>query len=223
MTLREYLRTIDKNNCPQDCEFIKSKENIGIALVPPPDEILGILISRDPTVRWLKKYRNIMEASEEEFIVRTKLFETAIPDLLKNRIEKFMGERIDENDKKRLFDIMFQKVYWTHLHKCFTDASGKESLKFQIENANKCADHWLEEELNFAIGNKTKFLIALGKEVQSWVRKWKENEGRDKNMKIINLLHPSGQNNRIWHRSAIKEIKETDGAIKELIEQCKGD
>ena len=164
-----------------------------------------------------------MGAEEEESIVRTKLFKTAIPDLLKNRIEKFMGEEIDENDKKLLFDIIFQKLYWTHLHKCFTDASGKESSKFKIENANKCADHWLKEELNFTIGNKTKFLIALGREVQSWVRKWKENEGRDKNIRIIDLLHPSGQNNRIWHRSALEEIKKTEEAIKELIERCKGD
>ena len=218
MTLREYFNTVNKNRCPPDCEF-KSKENIEPALVPPPsNEIFGILISRDPTVRWLDKYRDIMGAEEEESIVRTKLFKTAIPDLLKNRIKKFMGEEIDENDKKLLFDIIFQKVYWTHLHKCFTDASGKEPSKFKIGNANKCADHWLKEELNFTIGNKTKFLIALGREVQSWVRKWKENEGRDKNIRIIDLLHPSGQNNRIWHRSALEEIKKTEEAIKALIE-----
>lgn len=221
MDLKGCLEKIDKSDCPDDCTF-KYKREIKIALVPPPDEILGVIISRDPTTRWYSTYTDIKKNYEEE-TVRTKLFETAIPNSLKNQIEFFMKESIDKNNLDCLFDTLFQKVYWTHLHKCFTDASGKQSLKFNIETANQCADKWLKEELFYAIGNKTKFLIVLGKEAQSWVKKWKDKEGKDQNIKVINLLHPSGQNNRIWRRSAIKEIEQTENAIREWIELCRRD
>lgn len=59
MTLREYLKTINKDCCPQNCKFIKYKEDIPIARIPPPsNEILGILISRDPTVKWMEEYKD---------------------------------------------------------------------------------------------------------------------------------------------------------------------
>jgi len=96
-------------------------------------------------------------------------------------------------------------------------------LKFDDKNANQCANKWLNEELFYAIGNNTKFLIVLGKDAQSWVKKWKETDGRNQNIKIINLLHPSPQNNRIWRRSATKEIEQTENAIKKWIEICRRD
>ena len=47
-----------------------------------------------------------------------------------------------------------------------------------------------------------------------------------KGIEIINLPHPSGQNNRIWYRSKKdkyeKKIEETDREIRKLIELCKG-
>ena len=52
-----------------------------------------------------------------KFDVRTKLDE--------DRVLQFMGDRINDNDKQCLFDTTFQKVYWTHLHKCFTDAQNE--------------------------------------------------------------------------------------------------
>ena len=221
MDLKGYFEKIDKSDCPDDCTF-KYKREIEIALVPPPDEILGVIISRDPTIGWYSKYTDIKKNYEEE-TVRTKLFETAIPNSLKNQIEFFMKESLDKNSLDCLFDTLFQKVYWTHLHKCFTDSTGKQSLKFDVKNANQCANKWLKEELFYAIGNKTKFLIVLGKEAQSWVKKWKETDGRNQNIKVINLLHPSPQNNRIWRRSAMKEIEQTENAIKEWIEICRRD
>lgn len=220
MNLKEYLETINKNNCPKDCNLKGGK--IEPAWVPPPDEILGILISRDPTIRWYNIYTTVKNKYKKD-TARIELFKTAIPNSLKRQIEFFMNERIDKKDMNCLFDTLFQKVYWTHLHKCSTDTSGKHSLRFKVENANRCADKWLEEELHYAIGNETKFLIVLGKEAQNWVRKWRRNKGRGQHIKVINLLHPSGQNNRIWRRSAIKEIEQTEKAIREWIELCKKD
>lgn len=225
ITLREYFKIINKNNCPRDCEFNKKDKEIPIeiALVPPPsNEILGILISRDPTVKWMKKYNDIKKECEEESTVRAELFKTAIPESLENRIEKFMGEKISENDKKRLFDIISQKVYWTHLHKCFTDAS-KKLLKFEPKNGKICANRWLVEELRIVIdNNKIKFIIALGNDVQKWVKEWREkNKDKCEGVEIIELLHTSGQNILIWNRTAVEKIKETEEQINKLVNLCR--
>jgi hypothetical protein len=216
MTLREYFRTINKSNCPQNCEF-KSKD-IEPALVPPPsNEILGVIVSRDPTVDWLYKYLK----SENDVNTRRKmLFASAIPLSLMTKVAIFMrGDKNFKNNEKCLFDVIFHKVYWTHLHKCFTDT---KNAPFKRRNANKCADKWLQGELDLVINNKTKFIIALGNPVKKWVKKWKENEGRDKNIKIINLPHPSGQNNRIWYGFK-KDKYGIKKKTRDLIKLCRGD
>jgi hypothetical protein len=218
MTLREYLMTINKNDCPPDCEF-KSKKNIGIAWVPPPsNKILGVIVSRDPTIDWLYSY---LSSEDEENTRRKILFASAIPLSLMTKVAIFMrGDRNFKNNEKCLFDVIFHKIYWTHLHKCFTET---KNAPFKGGNATKCADEWLKGELDLVINNKTKFIIALGNHVQRWVKKWKENEGRDRNIKIINLPHPSGQNNRIWYCSKKDEYSELKREIRNLVKLCKGD
>jgi len=212
--LNEYLEEIKKNNCPQDCEF-KLKEGIEIAKIPPPNEILGIIISRDPTLNWLEKHYR------EEKGNRKKLFESAIPSLLIKRIKEFMDDRFKENAISYLSRLIYQNVYWTHLHKCFTDKSSRRSIKFKNKNANVCAAKWLVRELNIAVNDKTKFIIALGNDVQKWVRRWGE-ENRDtcNNIEIINLLHTSGQNNIIWKRTAITMIEKLGNEITKLADLC---
>lgn len=217
-TLKEYLETINKNDCPEECEF-ESKKEIEIALVPPPKEILGIIISRDPTVDWWFFYKYLKTYPQED-IRRKMLFSSAIPLSLINKVLIFMKEKIKENDEKNLFDLIFNKVYWTHLHKCFTDAT-KDPLKFKSKNAKKCADRWIVNELNIALNMNTKFIIALGNNVQKWLKKWKEENKINEAVKIINLPHPSGQNNPIWYRSEKKKyedkIEKTEKQVRELI------
>lgn len=216
MTLREYFRTINKNNCPQNCEF-KSKD-IEPALVPPPDEILGIVVSQDPTILWSHFYKYSKNEYREDNR-RKMLFASAIPYSLFNKIIEFMDGQITDEDESSLFDMMFQKVYWTHLHKCFTDGSEKKSLKFKPTNAKQCADWWLKKELGHVISNKTRFIIALGKPVHDWIEKnW--NQRKNKGIKIINLPHPSGRNNRIWYCSK-KDKYRIKKKIKTLVELCK--
>ncbi|MCK4403603.1 MAG: hypothetical protein KAW02_00810 [candidate division Zixibacteria bacterium] len=210
MDFKGYFNTINKNGCPSDCVL---KKNGKIALIPPPDEILGIMISRDPTVRWLPQYEKY-EGNRE------KLFETeAIPKLLIRRIAGFMKNYLTENDKEGLYATISQKTYWTHLHKCFTGAPKKGFTEFKHANAIKCADQWLSGELDHIINDKPKFILALGKDVEDWVKGWREK--RKTEIEIINLLHPSPQNNLIWTRKAKEIIKKTEESIWELMKYAR--
>lgn len=215
MSLKEYFKTIKKIKCPQECKF-KSKEHIEIAKVPPSKKILGVIISRDPTVRWLHLYKYFSENEPQEDTRRKILFASAIPILLIYRVLEFMKKPINNKDEKNLFNMIFRNVYWTHLHKCFTDNS-KIDLKFKPKNAKQCAKQWLKEELELAINNKTKFIIALGDEVKKQVKKWKKEGGGNKGLKIINLPHPSGRN-RKWNDKNNKDISKS---IKELLKLCR--
>lgn len=209
MNLNEFLEGIkSKERCP-DCDF-KSKLEIEPALIPPPTEIVGIVISRDPTVRWMHFYKYI-ENEPQEDIRRKMLFASAIPLALINRILEF-GEITEDGC---LFDMVFQNVYWTHLHKCFTDPNGKGPIKSKKINLQLCANFWLDEELGYAIGKKTKFIIALGKDVEKWFNK-RENKWKDR-VQIIYLPHPSGRN-RKWNNKDDKNIKKT---IRDLFKLCR--
>lgn len=183
-----------------------------MALVPTPDEISGIIISRDPTDRWLPKY-------EEYQGNREKLFE-AIPEFLLKRIIEFMGNSFTEKNKNDLSSTILQNTYWTHLHKCFTGDPKNGFTEFKPANATKCADCWLTKELDLIIkNNKPEFVLTLGTHARDWVKEWRES--RETKIEIINLIHPSSQNNMIWTRSAERIIKETEESIRELMKYVK--
>lgn len=209
MTLKEFLSKIEKKHCPPGCEF-SCRNDIEIALVPPPNEILGILVSQDPTIRWSHLYKNVKNETREH-TRRQVLFASAIPYSLFNRIIDFLGNQITGENEKQLFTLLFHKTYWTHLHKCFTDQSSKRSIKFDKKNAVQCAKKWLAEELAIAMNNKIKFIIALGNHVQDWLEK-QNIMSRNREVRIIGLPHPSGLN-RKWN---YKDDPEISGGIKEL-------
>jgi hypothetical protein len=223
MHLTRYLdEVINKDACPESCD-LKGRREIEIVRVPPPDEILGIIVSQDPTVDWLYEY---LKNESDENIRRKILFASAIPLSLLTKVLIFMKNmnHIGENDKKCLCDVIFQQTYWTHWHKCLTDVTGEVSSKFKPKNGKECANQWLKEELDSAINNKTRFIIALGNHVQSWFRnEW--DQAKNRNIKVINLPHPSGQNNPIWYRSEKDEYKNkiinTQQWIRTLVELCK--
>lgn len=217
MNLNQYLKTLNKNSCPDDCE-LKSNSKITPATVPSPGDIVGIIISRDPTVDWLY---NHLKREDDENILHDVLFASAIPLSVITKIFTFMREKIDENTERCLFEMLFHKTYWTHLHKCQTDVNNNISIKFKAKNANKCADQWLAKELQFAITDETRFIISLGADVQKWVQKWEKENGRG--ITLINLPHPSGQNNAIWYRSGkirTDRINKTEDEIYRLIDIC---
>jgi len=214
MTLKEYLRTIRKHHCPPECDFKKLKKarKIQIAKIPAPNEILGVVISQDPTIRWFRFYESSKRESNKESR-RKMLFASAIPYSLFDKIVSSMDD-ITDRQKECLFDILLQKVYWTHLHKCFTDTSDTD-LKFKRGNAQECANAWLTDELTCAEKNGARFVIALGKHVKEWIDKKNRNrKGRLPIAKIIELPHPSGSNTTKW--------KGDDEDLRERIQELLG-
>ena len=210
MKLQEYLKSIDKSKCPSDCGF-QSKKDIPIIWVPPPQKSLGVLISRDPTFRGIPLYNYFM--SEEREFAKKMLFAHSIPKLLIERILEFMGERISKNNSKNLFDIIFQRTYWTHLHKCFTDI---KKAPFKKSNAFECANKWLVEELSLISSSKQKFAIILGNEAKDFVEKKLEKGVREKFV-LISLPNPSGKT-RKWNDKNNKDIFRE---INHLLDICK--
>jgi len=64
---------INKKKCPLNCVF----RNTGnIALIPPPKKVLGMIISRDPPIKWLKFYRYVIEEYEDRDIQRNIFSQT---------------------------------------------------------------------------------------------------------------------------------------------------
>jgi len=209
MGLSSFLRKIVKSACPSDCVF--KEVGLNIALIPPPKEVLGVIISRDPTIRWLKFYKYVMDEIENNDIQRNILFASAIPYMLFKRITDFMDKKI-RDDERNLFQLIFHKCYWTHLHKCFTDKSSGR-FQFKMKYAKKCANKWLREELKIAIEDGAKFAIALGNDVQNWLKNQKIRE----KFEVINLPHPSGLNCK-WSNTQDETII---GAICKLLKQCR--
>ena len=105
MNLNQYLKTLNKNSCPDDCE-LKSKIKITPATVPPPKDIVGIIISRDPTVDWLYSH---LKREDDKNILHDVLFASAIPLSVITKVLTFMRGKIDENIEKCFFEIRFHK------------------------------------------------------------------------------------------------------------------
>lgn len=215
MNLELYLKKINKDKCFEGCEF-KRRKDIEIALVPPPKKILGIIISQDPTTRWL----DYEEAKEKPENIRRKiLFDTAIPLQVIKKIAIFMGRETAQIIK----ETMYKNMYWTHIHKCFTDKSGRVSIKYKYKNARHCANKWLADELNIAINNRPIFIVTLGKPVKKWIDAWKEDNCENKDVKVINLPHPSPANVGIkssWNPNT-EDREEIEQQINNLLELCK--
>ena len=224
VNLKKYQESMIKKNCPNDCTFSLAKlRHIELAIVPPPEEIVGIIISRDPTVAWHYFY----EFSKREKLRRNFLFVSAIPLAFLTKISIFMDDMINKennitkDDRQLLFEVILNKTYWTHLHKCFTNTKFNYS-KFNNSNAKKCANTWLKDELDKAIGLKTRFLITLGNDVENWINSWKEL----RDIEVIDFIHPSNQNNRYWYRSSKEKpifeiIQKTERNLIRLIEICR--
>ncbi len=192
MKINDYINNINIDICPEKCEFVVTGKSKAIAhVIPPINDILGIIISRDPTIAWLSKYKEAMSRPED--LRRKILFDTAIPAQLIQKIKTFMKDKISDEKSICLSEMIYKRVYWTHLHKCFTD-KGRESIPFKKKNAKECANRWLIDELDIAIDEQTKFIIALGIEVKEWISDWRGDYNKLNNIDIIYLPHPSPAN-----------------------------
>lgn len=214
MYLKECIQKIKKEGCPDKCEFKNKRQ--GPVVIPPPDKIEGVLISRDPTIAFYE------DTYEKNINNRAQLFTEGVPSALIKKIYIFMKDKFSEDDKRNLEQVMNNRVYWTHLLKCPTDSSGKITLRFSKKHAETCADKWLNEELSAIIKDNPKlFIITLGNEVKEWINKWKKkNENGCKEIKVFNLIHHSNQNIIIWNRYAMEMIKQLENQIEELNSIC---
>ncbi|MDK2781968.1 MAG: hypothetical protein PWR13_996 [Archaeoglobi archaeon] len=81
MKLDEYLKNINKMGCGE-CKFNREAElrERPIIIIPPPEKVRAVLISRDPTVYFLPFYRYSKNFTPEE--QRRILFAFGIPDSL---------------------------------------------------------------------------------------------------------------------------------------------
>lgn len=213
MNIQKYLEGIHKYSCPNLCDLRNNAMTKPVIVSLPSSEIIGILISRDPTYAW---YQNVYEYNKDPFI-------EGIPGRIINKIEIFMNKKLLDEEKGLIKKTLYKNIYWTHLHKCYTDQKDKSIPKFKNSNAKCCADKWLSEELITVIKEyRIKFIIALGNEVQKWIKKWvKDHMLLLKDIEVINLLHTSDKNNIIWYRSAIKIIEDTEISLYTLARLCK--
>jgi len=218
MNLNKYVQSIDKSQCKR-CKFYTNEElkSRPIIIIPPPNKPQIMLISRDPTIDFLSVYKYADGCGLNE--KRRILFAAGIPQSLIVQIRRFLKR--ENNKKKKLWNKLEQKLenlynifevaYWTHLHKCPTDEKNKLT--------KKCADKWLENEIEIAKKNKIQILICLGRDVEDWVNK---NVGRKiKGIRRIHLPHPSGANNGKWYTQIDKDKKNIKNNIKKLMENVK--
>jgi len=147
-------------------------------------------VSRDPTEDFSPLYEYSERFTAEER--RRGLFTSAIPYSLIAKIIRFKGaDQLNCGEKDNLFRIL-ECTYWTHLHKCPTN-NKTPSRAFNKKNGVACANAWLSKEIEAAIREGAETIVCLGNDVQSWCRK---NRSIINELEVIELPHPSNQNNR---------------------------
>jgi hypothetical protein len=208
---------IDKNiDCPNSCALRVTESPV--VFIPPPKNVVGIIISQDPTLKWGWFYNLSMSHDLSEETLRRTLFASAIPYNIFYKIREYMGNRMSENDYKSLYDVLFDVVYWTHFHKCFTD---DKDMKFDPKNGAYCADKWLINEIfTFIKESNVKFIISLGNPVKDWLlEKFDISKLHKANIELILLPHTSGRVHK-WNNkdddSIISEIKKLVGICLRL-------
>lgn len=206
------------NACPDECEF-KRLSAIPAVWVPPPQNnpFIGMIISRDPTTAFIPYYNDAK--SKSFFSWKEDLFNSnAIPDWIYGRIEyfnrKYLENYLSNDELVNFRKVLFQSVYWTHLHKCCTDKLGEVSPKFNQKNAGYCADRWLYSEIESAASDNIRFIITLGKDVERWFEKKGNNVLDNKNIHLYHLPHPSRANMASWS----PKDEQTKRILKEKIE-----
>lgn len=218
---------INKTICKGQCDFIGRDRIVTVGVPPPvyPNKILGVFISRDPTTAFEPFYeiaRGVYSANQNIPSWRDLLItECAPPRLFINRITtfqwKYLGNKYLE-EVKSLRKVMYNNVYWTHLHKCCTDEKIEVS-KFNKQNATACGGMWLKEELMETIGPDTRFIIGVSGDVNKWVSMWKENDGKNKDISVFSFPHPSGAASGAWNPDG-ENRDMLSKKIVELLELC---
>ena len=205
--------------CPDECKFKDRKDNpiVGVPLPQMPHELTGVLISRDPTTAFIKPYLKVRGAKDASEWRKALITTNAPPQWIVSQIATFDRKYMEgrhAHEIERLREVITNNVYWTHLHKCCTDKTEKEADSFSYKNARLCADQWLGEEISDAIRLNAKFILCLGRDVESFMREWDAPEkGR---IKILYLPHPARTANGAWNPKDQSRKDEIADTIDEL-------
>jgi len=151
----------------------------------PPENIQGILISRDPTSAFIEPYRT-QKKNEGLFQFN------APPKWLCCRIQSFMKYSINSPELEKIRNFLNWNCYWTHFHKCPT-IKGVKNLQFSYKHGKMCADQWFDNECTTYDLNG-KILILLGQDLKKYFRECKEDHQIFRNNHVICLPHPSSAN-----------------------------
>jgi len=216
-------------------------------IVPLPEEIKIIIVSRDPTVDILPLYNYAQlhncifdYLKVNTLIKREILFVGAV---ISTFVYRLNCVKLDKNGE--YFENLIKKAYWTHYHKCPTGKLNCSNLSFD----GKCAELYLVEEIEEVVNKQTQMIIAFGKDVGSFLltnfakfqnQSLKKLEDMIQNSpQIISIgdkyhvdlwviPHPSGQANKYWpgknycvrgNADKVGKQENTPKNIKELLKK----
>jgi hypothetical protein len=151
----------------------------------PPENIQGILISRDPTSAFIEPYRT---QKKNKGLCQFN----APPKWLYSRILSYMKYSSNSPEAEKLCNFLNLNCYWTHFHKCPT-IKGDKSLQFSYTHGEACADAWLDNEYS-TYNLNGKILILLGQDLRKYYQARKDNLQIFKNNSVICFPHQSSAN-----------------------------
>lgn len=158
--------------------------------IPPPKNIQGILISRDPTSEFKKSYEDYKQSPFKQSLGICHIG-SAPPRWLCNRILSFMKYEPNSHEATILCNFLNFNCYWTHFHKCPT-VKGDKKYHFSYEHGATCAGNWFDYEYTQHYLNG-KILILLGQDLKKYYHENPESPLL-KNNTVFFLPHPSGAN-----------------------------
>jgi len=190
-----------KDRCPSACPF-KALHDVPIVGIPTPQwphRLAGVLVSRDPAVAFIAPYLAARRGLINEWRSALMLAD-APPQWLVRQIAAFDRRHMagaHGHEIEKLCDLMADNVYWTHLHKCCTDKTGKAAGPFKYENAALCSDYWLKREIAEAIAQGAKFVLCLGSDVERFFTNWESPE--KERIKFLFLPYPAAAVSGAWN------------------------
>lgn len=205
--LLKYLENINKGKCPRKCPLYNKK--MKPIVVPPPEIIKGIIISKEPT-DWFNDWYTYVLGKENNLAYQRKmLFAAAIPFALVKQIIGFIkGDKDFDINAKILYEFIFKYFYWTHFCKCPKKSTAKT-----------CANRWLMEEIENGIKVEAIIVISLAKNINNWILQsgLKDLHGNE-GVKFVKLPHPMGNENQYWKNN--EDNFDTKKAIVEIVKVC---
>ena len=123
---------------------------------------------------------------EREGCVKYRHMKTVLEPIVKShpyytRVRAFLRKYLQTRDLN---------ILWTELVKCQSKRDDGKKLPLELSAKKQCFDKFLKREIEIFAGNQKPLLIFLGKEVLSFVKKYRKR--RFIGFKYLSLYHPTG-------------------------------